>query len=314
MSIIYPGASPDVVEREVVDQIEEAIAGISGVDRMRSSSLDSFASILVEFDFSKDPRLASQEIRDKISGIRNELPTEMEEPVLTQFDPADQPIVSLTLSSAGLGSAELTRLADPGHHPARCAASTAWRPVNLAGAVERELVVELRPRDLQASGVGVGQVVQALQSQNLAVPVGRLEGELDERTIRLKGRLDQATEFKDIIVVQTGGRIVRLGRRGRRQGRNGGAAILRPLQRRRGGGHQHPEVHGLQHHGRGRGGARARGRDPGHAAGRRHLAGRAGQRRARGRFGGRRPELRSSRARRSPSPWCSCSSTPGARP
>ena len=191
VSIIYPGASPDVVEREVVDQIEEAVAGISGVDRMRSSSLDSFASILVEFDYSKDPRVASQEIRDKISGIRNELPSEMEEPVLTQFDPADRPIVSLTLSSPGLSSAELTRLADPGI-TRRLRGINGVASVNLAGAVERELVVELRPRDLQASGVSVGQVVQALQTQNLAVPVGRLEGELDERTIRLRGRLDQA--------------------------------------------------------------------------------------------------------------------------
>ena len=160
VSIIYPGASPDVVEREVVDQIEEAVAGISGVDTMRSSSLDSFASILVEFDFSKDPRVASQEIRDKISGIRNELPAEMEEPVLTQFDPADRPIVSLTLSSPGLNSAELTRLADPGI-TRRLRGINGVASVNLAGAVERELVVELRPRDLQASGVSVGQVVQA---------------------------------------------------------------------------------------------------------------------------------------------------------
>jgi len=210
VSVIYPGASPDVVEREVVDQIEEAIAGISGVDRMRSSSLDNFGTILVEFDFSKDPRVASQEIRDKISTIRNELPPEMEEPVLTQFDPADQPIVSLTLSSPGLDSAELTRLADPGI-TRRLRGINGVASVNLAGAVERELVVELRPRDLQASGIGVGQVVQALQTQNLAVPVGRLEGALDERTIRLRGRLDQATEFKDIVVTQTGGRTVRLG-------------------------------------------------------------------------------------------------------
>jgi hydrophobe/amphiphile efflux-1 (HAE1) family protein len=210
VSIVYPGASPDVVEREVVDQIEEAVAGISGVDRMRSSSLDSFANIIVEFDYSKDPRVATQEIRDKISGIRNELPAEMEEPVLTQFDPADRPIVSLTLSSPGLTSAELTRLADPGI-TRRLRGINGVATVNLAGAVERELVVELRPRDLQASGVSVGQVVQALQAQNLAVPVGRLEGQLDERTIRLKGRLDQATEFKDITVTQTDGRIVRLG-------------------------------------------------------------------------------------------------------
>jgi hydrophobic/amphiphilic exporter-1 (mainly G- bacteria), HAE1 family len=210
VAVPYPGASPDIVEREVVDPIEEAISGISGIDRMRSSSLDSYASIVVEFDFSKDPKVATQEIRDKISSIRNDLPTEMEEPILTQFDPADRPIVSLTLSSPGLTGAELTRMADPAI-TRRLRGISGVASVNLVGAIERELVVEIRPRDLEATGVSVGQVVQALQSQNLAVPVGRLEGSLEERTIRLKGRLDAPTDFKQLVVSQTSGRIVRLG-------------------------------------------------------------------------------------------------------
>src|SRR4030095_8444817 len=117
-------------------------------------------------------------IRDKIGEIRNELPTEMEEPILTQFDPADRPIMSLTLSSPGLTGAELTRLADP-DITRRVRSMSVVASVNLVGAVERELVVEIRPRDLQASGVSVSQVVQALQSQNLASPVGRLAGELE---------------------------------------------------------------------------------------------------------------------------------------
>ena len=142
---------------------------------MSSNSLDSFANIIVEFDFSKDPRLASQEVRDKISEIRNELPTEMEEPILTQFDPADRPIMSLTLSSPGLSGAELTRIADP-DITRRLRAISGVASVDLVGAIERELVVEIRPRDLQATGVSVAQVVQALQSQNLASPVGRLDG------------------------------------------------------------------------------------------------------------------------------------------
>src|SRR5688572_7053693 len=210
IAIPYPGASPDVVEREVIDPIEEVISGISGVDKMTSNSLDSFANIIVEFDFSKDPRLASQEVRDKISEIRNELPTEMEEPILTQFDPADRPILSLTLSSPGLSGAELTRIADP-DITRRFRAISGVASVNLVGAIERELVVEIRPRDLQATGVSVAQVVQALQSQNLASPVGRLAGDLDERTIRLKGRLDSPADFKQLVVSQSEGRIVRLG-------------------------------------------------------------------------------------------------------
>ena len=83
--------------------------------------------------------------------------------------------------------------------------------VDLVGAIERELVVEIRPRDLQATGVSVAQLVQALQSQNLASPVGRLAGQLDERTIRLKGRLDAPADFKQLVVSQSEGRIVRLG-------------------------------------------------------------------------------------------------------
>jgi HAE1 family hydrophobic/amphiphilic exporter-1 len=210
VGIPYPGASPDVVEREVIDPIEEVISGISGVDRMTSNSLDSFANIIVEFDFSKDPRVATQEVRDKISEIRNELPPEMEEPILTQFDPADRPIMSLTLSSPGLSGADLTRIADP-EITRELRGISGVASVNLAGAIQRELVVEIRPRDLQAAGVSVGQVVVALQSQNLASPVGRLEGQLEERTIRLKGRLDSPADFKQLVVSQSQGRVIRLG-------------------------------------------------------------------------------------------------------
>ena len=210
VAIPYPGASPDNVEREVIEPIEEVISGISGLDRMRSSSLDGFGNIIVEFDFGKDPRLATQEIRDEISGIRNDLPPEMEEPILTRYDPNDQPIVSLTLSSPGMTGAELTRMADP-------AITRQFRgiqgvaSVDLTGGIERELVVEIRPRDLQAAGVSVAQLVLSLQSQNLAAPVGRLEGDMQERTIRLRGRLDAPAEFKDLVISQSEGRIVRLG-------------------------------------------------------------------------------------------------------
>jgi hydrophobic/amphiphilic exporter-1 (mainly G- bacteria), HAE1 family len=210
VAIPYPGASPDVVEREVIEPIEEVISGISGLDRMTSSSLDGFGTIIVEFVFEKDPQQATQEIRDEISGIRNDLPAEMEEPILTRFDPADEPIVSLTLSSPGLTGAELTRMTDP-DITRRLRGIPGVAQVDLVGGIERELVVEIRPRDLEASGVSVFQLVQALQSQNLASPVGRLEGQLDERTIRLKGRLEAPADFKQLTVAQTNGRVVRLG-------------------------------------------------------------------------------------------------------
>jgi hydrophobic/amphiphilic exporter-1 (mainly G- bacteria), HAE1 family len=210
IAVPYPGASPDTVEREVIDQMEEVISGISGVDKITSNSLDSFGNIIVQFVFEKDLQQATQEIRDEISSIRNELPIEMEEPILTRFDPADLPIVSLTLSSGALSGPELTRIVDPDiTRELRGLGGIA--EVNVVGGVERELTVELRPQALQASGVSVAQVVQALQTQNLAAPVGRLAGDLEERTIRLRGRLDTPTEFKQLVVTDARGRVVRLG-------------------------------------------------------------------------------------------------------
>src|SRR4051812_17822512 len=111
VSIPYPGASPETVEREVVDRVEEAVGGISGVDQITSQSFDGYAVLIVQFVFGKDLQQATQDIRDQSSPIRNDLPTEMKEPTPSRFDPTQQPIVSLTRSSATLGSAELTRLA-----------------------------------------------------------------------------------------------------------------------------------------------------------------------------------------------------------
>ena len=210
VAIPYPGASPDTVEREVIDPIEEVISGISGVDQITSSSLDSFGNLIVQFVFEKDLQQATQEIRDEISGIRNELPPEMEEPILRRFDPADLPIMSLTLTSPGLTNAELTRMVDP-EITRKFRGLQGVAEVNVVGGVERELTVELRPRDLQASNVSVFEVVQAIQSQNLAAPVGRLTRDLDERTIRLRGRLNTPSEFAQLVVKESQGRVVRLG-------------------------------------------------------------------------------------------------------
>jgi HAE1 family hydrophobic/amphiphilic exporter-1 len=102
VAIPYPGASPDVVEREVVDRVEEAIAGVNGVDKMQSVSVDGFAQVITFFVFSKGVAQASQDVRDAISNIRGDLPQEIEEPIISRFSPTDLPIVSLTLSSTTL--------------------------------------------------------------------------------------------------------------------------------------------------------------------------------------------------------------------
>jgi HAE1 family hydrophobic/amphiphilic exporter-1 len=210
VGIPYPGASPETVEKEVLDPVEEAISSITGVKKVNGKAMDGFASIMIEFQFTKPLAEATQDIRDGISSIRNDLPPEMEEPIIRKLNDTDTPIVSLALSSTVLSPRELTRLADPGiTRELRSIPGVA--EVNVSGKQERELTVELRPEALQAAGVSVAQVVQALQLQNLAAPVGRLDGTLDERSIRLKGRLAGPAEFEQLVVTERNGRLIRLG-------------------------------------------------------------------------------------------------------
>ncbi len=210
VGLIYPGASPDGVERELLDPIEEAISSIAGVKHVTGRAEDGFGLVMVEFLFQKPLQEATQDIRDAISGIRQDLPAELEEPIIKKFNDTDLPIVSLALNSTTLTPAELTRLADPGiTREFRSIGGVA--EVTVPGKVERELTVQIRPEALQAAGVAVSEVVMALQLQNLAAPVGRVTGALDEKSIRLKGRLMDPQQFANIVVAEREGRLIRLG-------------------------------------------------------------------------------------------------------
>ncbi len=214
VGLVYPGGAPDVVETEVLDIAEEAIAGISGVKKVIGKAEDGFASIQVEFEFAKSVSEATQDIRDALSEVRNEFPPEMEEPIIRKLNDTDRPIVSLALSSTVLGPRELTRIADPGiTRELRSLPGVA--EVLVSGQQEREMTVELSPEALQSAGVSVAQVVLALEAQNLAAPVGRIDGALDERSIRLQGRLRTPEEFESLVVASRGGTLIRLGDLGR---------------------------------------------------------------------------------------------------
>jgi hydrophobic/amphiphilic exporter-1 (mainly G- bacteria), HAE1 family len=210
VGIAYPGASPDQVEREVVDRLEDRIAGISGLDELRSSSTDGFAQIIVLFKFDKPTDEATQDVRDAISAVRAQLPAEIIEPIIQRFDPSAQPIVSLALTSNTLTPSQLTELADKAiGGDLRAVPGVAQ--VNIAGADSATMNVVLDPTRLAGAGVGVDQVVTALRSQNLAAPVGSVTGPLTERSIRLEGRLEGPQDFARLTVAQRGGVPIRLG-------------------------------------------------------------------------------------------------------
>jgi len=112
VNVPYPGASPETVEREIINRIEKSLQSISQVYELRSTASEGQAQIIIIFNFKKDMSIASDEIRNAIAAVRYKLPVEMREPVLYHVDPSAQPIMQLALSSTTQTHAEISRFAE----------------------------------------------------------------------------------------------------------------------------------------------------------------------------------------------------------
>ncbi len=210
VGVAYPGASPDVVEREVVTRLEDKLASINGLEKLNSSSTDGFAQIVLQFSFSKNVDQATQDVRDAIASVRGQLPAEIIEPSIRRFDPGALPIVSLALTSKTMSVAQLSQLAEQ-RIAGELRSIAGVAQVNVVGSDSAQLNVNVRPAALSAVGVGIDQVVTAVRTQNFSAPVGRINSELDQRTIRLAGRITNPDEFSQIVVAQRGAQSIRLG-------------------------------------------------------------------------------------------------------
>lgn len=210
VNVPYPGASPETVEREILNRVEDSMSTIQGIRDIRSYARESSATIVVFFDFDKDLTAAAQELRDSISTVRDKLPTEMKEPFINRADPNAQPVMSLALSSDVLTPLELSRLAEIQiGRQLRSVPGVAL--VELEGELEREMTVFLNSHAMREAKVSAQEVVAALRAQNLAAPVGRVVNGLEEQSIRLQGRLKDVNEFEQMVVKQNGDQAIRLG-------------------------------------------------------------------------------------------------------
>ncbi|MBC7502515.1 MAG: efflux RND transporter permease subunit [Herminiimonas sp.] len=210
VSIPYPGASPETVEREVINRIEKSLQSISGVYQIRATASESSASIVIVFNFNKNMIEASDEVRNAIASVRYKLPVEMREPILQRVDPSAQPIMQLALSSKNQTHAAISRLAEDDLSD-RFRGVDGVAVVNVSGALKRELSVLLRAEKLREYNVSVAEVVSALRNQNATAPVGKIRGAFDEQSIRLVGRIESPAEFEQIVIKRRGNEIVRLG-------------------------------------------------------------------------------------------------------
>jgi HAE1 family hydrophobic/amphiphilic exporter-1 len=206
---VYPGASPETIEREVTQRMEEAFNPVEGVDGITSISLEGVSQVIVEFDLARDVNEAAQDIRAKIEAIRRDLPADIDPPVIQKLDPAAEPIMSLALSSGTQPLVQLTALADEVIRR-RLESVDGVGEVRIAGGLEREVRVFLLPARMQALGITVPAIMGALQAQNLEVPAGRIERGGSEQLVRITARIEDPREFNDVILTNRGGQPIRL--------------------------------------------------------------------------------------------------------
>ena len=196
---IYPGVAPETVETEVSKRIEEAINPIEGVKHITSTSTEGISIVVAEFELGTDIHTAEQEVRSKISAIRQEFPTGVEESVIERLDPADMPIISLSVASSRLTPVELTTLTEK-VIKRRLEGINGVGSLTIVGGQRREIQVYLDPERMKAFGFTVSDVVLALRRENIEIPAGKVQNEITEELVRVEGKITDPQQFNNIIV------------------------------------------------------------------------------------------------------------------
>jgi len=206
----YPGAAPEAVEADVTKPIEYAVNQVSGVKRIFSNSREGSSQVFIEFRLTTNAAVAIQDVRDKIALVRPSFPRDVKDPLVNRVDNENsQPVATLAVMSQTTGLRELTSLTDQTIVKALENQPGVAR-VDVNGRVTREIRIQIKPHAMTALGIGVDQVIQAVQNANQDVPAGRLTRGQNDSVVRIEGKIKDPEQFNRIIVAQQGGGAVYL--------------------------------------------------------------------------------------------------------
>ena len=208
VTVTNPGASPQEVETEITDKVEAAVNTISGIDELRSTSVEGVSTVIVSFVLEKDGNVAAQEVQSKINQIVNNLPETAEQPVVQKIDPDATPVLQIAVS-APRALRDVTDIAD-NQIKKRIENINGVGQVQIVGGSKREIHILVDPRRMQAYKITINDVANAVRSQNQEVPGGRLNEGTQELTVRTKGRIADAENFNNIAIATRGSYVVKL--------------------------------------------------------------------------------------------------------
>jgi multidrug efflux pump len=208
VSTSYVGANADVILAQITEPLEEQINGIQGIKSLTSTSADGRSNITVEFEVGADLEAAANDVRDKVSGAQRSLPPDADPPVVSKADADSQPIVGVNVKSDQRDLLELTEIAD-NVFKERLQTIPGVSRVQIWGEKEYAIRLRMDPLKMASYGITPMDVLSKIQTENVELPSGRIEGQNIELSVRTKSRLSSPQEFDQLIIKESETNIVR---------------------------------------------------------------------------------------------------------
>ncbi|MBI4625169.1 MAG: efflux RND transporter permease subunit, partial [Verrucomicrobia bacterium] len=211
VSASLPGASPETMATSVATPLEQQFSTIAGIDSMTSTSSLGNTQITMQFNLDRSIDAAAQDVQSAISAVQRRLPQDMPNPpTFRKANPADDPVLMLSVNSATMPLSEVNEYAET-LLAQRISTVDGVAQVQVFGSQKYAVRVQLDPRALAARGIGIDEVRTALNANNVNLPVGTLDGSSKSMTLLATGQLKSAEEFRRVIVTYRNGAPVRVG-------------------------------------------------------------------------------------------------------
>lgn len=200
---VYRGASPETMETKIVEKIESEIAALSGVDNIRSICAENMGITVVSFKLDRNVDFAVQDVRDKISSIRRDLPETMDNPVVEKLDTGALPIMIMTITGT-MPVVELSRYVKDIVKP-RIQRIPGVGGIKELGVRDREIKIWIDNDKLNSYGLTVAEIVQAVKSKNIEIPAGKIEGKEREFVVKTMGEIPDVEALRELVIATVKG-------------------------------------------------------------------------------------------------------------
>ena len=202
VTVRNPGASPQEIETEVTEKIEEAVNTISGIDELRSTSIEGISQVFVQFLLEKDVNIAAQEVENRVQTVIPNLPETAEQPTVQKLDSDAAPVLRIVVS-APTSIRDVTEVAKT-KIKERIESVNGVGQVTIIGGRERQINVWVDPDKMRSYNVTPAEVSGGLKIQNLEFPSGRIDQGQTETSVRTMGKVRKPEEFGDVVVATRG--------------------------------------------------------------------------------------------------------------